>query len=584
MQITLNPYNKTILNKPVLKSNPTVVQNYQFKESRKVAFAGRHHYRYSNSDHETKQLKIYIHNFKTTGSLADKNILINHEIKMLIQEIEHPEIYYKRVARDGGIRPKPASKEDLISKTLFNAINGLAKSLHTMDDFGIKIKNADSYYNVIQKILTDTSVNEKSVQLNLIHSLSYLYKDISPEYKEKAEKLMLNISKNSSNSSVQAKAGSFFVINSKYFNESNLALIEVQKSLFEKFNNQETKTEDKTNILVNMVRLQSPDVKDIIYTLIKNPETDTDLKAVALWGAGMIKTDENFNLLSDFINSESFEGYGLQQKNKLKEWALNAISEYADKKPKEVTDFLQKAVLENTECTEIAQALLERIHYEDKEDYFIKKYIPDENEQKEYKSLRNRYVKKIDQLSTEEKNFIDKTMLPFRKILGNLVENGLNIIFPNGTVTDEAKEYVGERVGDGRFFDACCALIYNKKNVVVSKELLFLFPHEFNHSFLFNCLDKTDNTTLLNLYKKAIDENKCLDKYGAWNHIEYFAQGYNAFCYEYPNKFEVLPYVEDYNHDADSSIKSFLKQKDPDLYEFIKHCINKYGNPETIKA
>ena len=128
----------------------------------------------------------------------------------------------------------------------------------------------------------------------------------------------------------------------------------------------------------------------------------------------------------------------------------------------------------------------------------------------------------------------------------------------------------------------------NNNSVIISKPDLQgddnMLAHEFNHVALFLAIqkDEKDFKKLLQLYNKAKDNDKFLDYYAAQDHLEYFAQGYEAYVSMYkPHKLLIR------NNEFDQSkfhIRSTLKHKDPELYEFIEYCIKKYGKPQIQSA
>ena len=216
-------------------------------------------------------------------------------------------------------------------------------------------------------------------------------------------------------------------------------------------------------------------------------------------------------------------------------------------------------------------------------DNSLNKQIFETEERKKYIADRHNYIQGVEGLKPVHKNRVDDALLPFRKALGDIVKIGAKFILTNDTVTGVYRRITGERAGDGRFNDSVDG-ISGGKTIVLSNWTLNepdnAVAHEFNHALLQNIMDREDSRKIKQLYDNAKKDKKFLDFYSARNEWEYFAQGYmNYVAPSLPHKF--MANKGDYY--AGINTKLSVKQKDPDLYNFIEHCIKKYGIQDKVK-
>jgi hypothetical protein len=173
--------------------------------------------------------------------------------------------------------------------------------------------------------------------------------------------------------------------------------------------------------------------------------------------------------------------------------------------------------------------------------------------------------------------------MPYKEALKRMVKNGAKLFITNDTVTGVKKILIGQRNGDGRFWDSITGVNGGLIAVINNTELKKPdngVAHEFKHAIHRNIVEYNDSIKLEELYNKAKKENKCLDSYASWNSNEYFAQGYEAYTSIYKPHANLID-SDNYKF-IEFHTRSVLKRKDPELYDFIKYCTKKYGQPETL--
>ncbi|OGH98471.1 MAG: hypothetical protein A2104_04910 [Candidatus Melainabacteria bacterium GWF2_32_7] len=259
--------------------------------------------------------------------------------------------------------------------------------------------------------------------------------------------------------------------------------------------------------------------------------------------------------------------------------ALSSLALYVKKYPDEVKEIMRKVSESDSPLKENSAVLYEKVQGKGyRADDVINKKISDPKERETYKNARASYVEGLEYLNTRQKNKMDKGLLPFMPAINKLIDIcGKFKITNNDTITVIEKDLIALRSSDGRFYDSICGINVDQISILDKrrlKEKNNLVAHEFNHALLANILDDNDENKLIELYGNAKEENRFLDSYSATNYKEYFAVGYDNYLTNY------LPHskmIDNGNYYRAINTNLSLKHKDPDLYKFIEHCIEKHG-------
>lgn len=526
---------------------------------------------------------------KTLHSLAaeyikDKNIdnkhkLLQQEEKILLQELTEPEKYLERAKRMGAMENPPKNQEDQIKQLQINALYGLLSHCNALKNLNLPQNNGEIIIPAIEKILKETpddSELNKRLKLYALYPLSNIYKHLKPELKERTDNILLDVLKNSASEDSRKRA---FAILSNKINKDKPFYKTIQELSYKQWTDKKGDLSQKRTALINLGQVRSPKLTTIIPKILTNKATDHKLKMAAIWCAGRVKTEENFKLLSNIVNSEIPSKSDEKIKDEeLKEMALSSIALYVKKHPEEVRQIMEKVSKSDSALKDNAAVLWKKVQGKGYvKDDIINQKLFDEIEREQYKKLRAQYIQGVDKLNTKQKNRIDQGILPFMNILKKLVGMEADVSILDDTITGKMIWLAGDRSGDGRFVDTVDG-VNSGRSIVISKWNLNrpdnVSAHEFNHAFLANVMAEDDKEKLTSLYENAKKENRLLDYYAARNRAEYFAQGYESYVKNYKSQNIMVDNGDYYRAD---STKVHLKHKDPDLYNFIEYCIKKYS-------
>jgi hypothetical protein len=473
------------------------------------------------------------------------------------------------------MNPVPENSEERIAKLRYCALEGLSSHYSALNTLKLPAGELSSRFPLIEKIISETPDNSpmaKEIKLNAVLLLPWMYKNLDTNSKEKTQKLLLNIVEEKHPDECKKIA---LNILKHIVTKDDPVFQEIQKIL-----NTPNSQADKKTTLINLGKIRDPQLQKIIPEILKDEKADHILKVTAAWCAGRVKIEENFELLSGIINSPSNTDKNLE----LKEMALHSFTLYLKKHPDEVRKTLEKLSKSDSPLNDAAHILLQKARGKfNLKDRFLNEKVLGESERKNYKELRSQYIEGVENLNPKQKNRIDEALIPYKEALKRMVKNGAKLFITNDTVTGVKKILIGQRNGDGRFWDSITGVNGGLIAVINNTELKKPdngVAHEFKHAIHRNIVEYKDSVKLEELYNKAKKENKCLDSYAAWNSNEYFAQGYEAYTSIYK------PHVNLIDSDNYKLIefhtRSVLKRKDPELYDFIKYCTKKYGQPETL--
>ena len=275
---------------------------------------------------------------------------------------------------------------------------------------------------------------------------------------------------------------------------------------------------------------------------------------------------------------------------------LHKLVMYVKQHKADVKQILHKIIAQKSDLSELAQILLEKTEgrYHSR-DYELNRLGLSAQEKEQFITARNEYIQTHGYnllVNPQEANYLDRALAPFKKTIEVIVQKGSRAHIIEDTETLVFPEYAGKRSfvpniecggyfydslrGVNKFGPGMPSTVIMHKNELLDKDKSNTLAHEFNHNFLHEILDEEDSTTLSRLYKQAVKDKKCLDDYAALNVSEYFAQGYEAYCSIYKPHISMID-NSDYVYGGSCHVRSTLKRKDPELYNFIEYCIKKYN-------
>lgn len=326
------------------------------------------------------------------------------------------------------------------------------------------------------------------------------------------------------------------------------------------------------------------------------PETQ---QAVA-WSLGRIRSPKGLKLLNTMIESKAFNPLA-------REMAILSLAEYNKDYTDQVTRTLSSLSAKDSKLgeeavpvtlREAAVAMQEKLHNKaaTEADYYINKFLKTDADKKEFRSLRDQYVTGMEHLSLAQKNMVDRSLLPYRHFLQEIINRGGKHLINVGGVgeTDSYKRYIGVRNDDGRITDLIQGMSSDWGGAITAAVRITpngnnTFAHEFTHHvhqlILNNRAGFPDR--IVELYKNAMKEKRVLDDYGATNEYEYLAQGGEAMDGLYKDHYYYFTSVFNRGYDTGSdNTRSKLKRQDPQLYDFLKslHSISLEISLDLLKT
>ncbi|MFA6989431.1 MAG: hypothetical protein WC197_05115 [Candidatus Gastranaerophilaceae bacterium] len=511
--------------------------------------------------------------YKKTLSLEDKKALLKHEEKILWQELDKPEIGVFRNLED--LISIDVKTPEFIPFIKLNALTGLNRTSQAYEALGMQFEDKAEKFEILQNVMKNTSDNSPyafQIKDGSFETASFIAPD-----RKKLREFLNDVIKNEANDKIKNKAQK--VLNKRKYDE-----IQLLKSL----NDTQISIEQRKSAIEILGENFSEKLKEILPQMIKNKNTDNVLKTAAIWAAGRSQSKEAFELLYTIANDKN-------EKNlEYREMALHSIALYVKHNKDQVKQTFHNVIDEKSDLSELALILLEKVEgrFNQKDHELDRLGILKENK-KRFEQARNKYIQTPGyKLNVQQTNWVDRALAPlnnaFEKITqkgskAHIVEDTMTLIFPEEAGKrsfDENFEYGGE------FSDSTTGVNLSTpgkpSTIIFSKNLLNsitkenVLAHEFNHNFLHDLLDKNDKKKLNELYEKAKTDKKCLDDYAALADYEYFAQGYEAYCTVYKPHSAMIN-NDDYIYGGGCHVRSTLKRKDPELYNFIEYCIKKYN-------
>lgn len=566
---------------------------FECKENlRKIAWHG---YQQQNLP-DYSDLKRLANAFKGGMSAIQKDAIFGQilaqEEKILAKELFEPEKHFTDALLSTTAKEFPETQKEQVYFTTAKSLNGLCYHFLSAKNIGVS-SNPNVYIEQVGKILGSVDPDSRyadKIELKALTFLNVVYKDLSSQNKAIAENLAFQAFFSSPFPESRRKAFQLFQYQ---LPKHSPPLLKLEKTLIDGF--KKLPIDQKDVPLMYLGKLNSKELDLIVPALLKNDQLPFELKRAAAWSAGIAKNDQNFKLLVNFLagisETPNINDSGRKQ---LYEMGLSSYAEYAKipRYEKPAIRLIQGFIGDDPIVSNIANDLLEKLQKKDEEPYFyVKKVFSNAADAKQYLALRNSLIPSIQSLTPKEQNYIDKAILPVRKVLPELLKKNVDInISKNHSITYDDVNAVGERAEDGRFYDVVKGVCSGSNkiildNIVEEHSLYNSFAHEFGHLLDNEIIQGNTklSKTLEDLYEKVsspdIVKTKCINSYAATDKSEYFADGYEAFTSITKPHYLMINNLNYENTHA--CTLTTLLNKDMNLFDYIYDLTVDYGDSEA---
>ena len=487
------------------------------------------------SDKSTERLDMLAKRYRKSPTIRNKQVLLNHERKMLYEELEHPELTlarnYPYIAPIIPKKTKPEIVDNIINN--FN-LTGLARIEKISKPFETrytnkKMKILDKIYDKIDNSIPYAEDIEFNV-LSAIEGVNYVNKNKVPEEEN-------------------------------YYNEF--------VDLYYK-----TKEPDALKGLLTFGKKENKsEITGIIEETLNSNSTNQKLKLLALWGGGKYRSEKIFDILKEVALDKSAE---VQQR----EFAIHSASLYLKEKPQEVVAIMDKVSSDGTMFEPLGRILKDKVsgnyHNQVNREYTYNKLTKEDI--KAFDEFKKSHLFYDSKLNRKKQNFIDMDVLLYK----NLITDNMHEFSPIAVIRDTYTRVFPSEAGNRHFnqglknsgcFSDSVEGVHTEQAIILKKDLiadegaLSSVGHEMGHE-LACFLTEKEERELNKLYQTAIKENRLLGDYAGRNVDEYFAVGCDSMCSIYKPHSHLL------NGDYKNT-RYTLMAKDPELYMFIKTLLKK---------
>ena len=486
----------------------------------------------TSKDENLERLSLLTERYKKTPTLRNKSILLNHERKMLYEELKHPELTLARNYKDiSAVIPKTTPSEEVGEIiTNFNLI-GLSR------------------IELLSKPFQTKYSNKKIKLLDKIYNSANEDKEFGSEIRFNAATAMSGLEEAKKYKTPEMSA------------EDISNLIEYYK---------EEKDPDTLKIILTFAHKENKkQVTNLVENILTLKNTDYDTKLLAVWGSGKFRSDKNFEVAKSIALNPN-------ESIRLREFAIHSTSLYIKDKPKEVIETLNKISNDGTVFEPLGKILKDKVtgNYHNTVNREYETLSP--SEIKEFEKFKKTHLYYDKKLNRRKLNTIDKDLLLFKNDILSDSERFNPIAIIKDTYTRIYKDEAGTRnftqglKNNGCFVDSVDGLHTNKiiilKNDLIGDKTNYSsVAHEMGHE-INDYLSDSELKTLDKLYNKALKENRILLNYAGRNIEEYFAVGCDSIVSVYKPHSYLLSYC--------GKTRYSLMEKDPELYKFLKSILN----------
>ena len=486
------------------------------------------------SDKSTERLDMLAERYRKSPTIRNKRVLLNHERKMLYEELERPELTlarnYPYIAPIIPKKTKPEVVDNIINN--FN-LTGLARIEKISKPFETRYTNRKM--KLLEKVYDSTDEKKrfgKDVQYNALAALegvNFQNKHKTPIEEEDYAKTFIDLYK-------------------------------------------ELKEPDAMQgLLVFGKKEDKAEITGIIEDALTSKDTHPQTRLYAIWGGGKYRNDKIFGILKDIALDKEAE---IQPR----EFAIHSLALYLRERPQEVVGVMDKISGDGSIFEPLGKVLKDRV---------TGNYHNQLN--REYKTLTKEEVKTIDEfkkrhlfydskLNRRKQNLIDMDLINYK----NLISEGIYDFAPIAVIRDTYTRVFSNEAGNRHFNQGlknsgCFAdsvegvhtpsAIILKKDLIADEGYISSVGHEMGHE-LACYLTEEEEHQLNKLYETAIKEDRLLGDYAGRNVDEYFAVGCDSYCSVYKPHRNLLS--GDYKN-----TRYTLMAKDPELYKFIKKMLKR---------
>ncbi len=527
MRIFLNTISTTNFTGKQRNNTPQIELYEEFRQGKRPVVA-------PYSDKSTERLDMLAKRYRKSPTIKNKRVLLNHERKMLYEELEHPELTlarnYSCIAPIIPQKTKPEVVDNIINN--FN-LTGLARIEKISKPFETRYTNKKM--KLLDKVYNSADEKKrfgKEVQYNAlaaIDGVNFQNKHKVPLEDEDYVKTFIDLYK-------------------------------------------ELKEPDAMQgIMVFGKKENKAEITGVIEDALTSKDTHPQAKLYAIWGGGKFRNDKIFGLL---------KGIALDTESEImpREFAIHSLALYLRERPQEVAGVMDKISDDGSVFEPLGKVLKERI---------TGSYHNQLN--REYKTLTKEEINAIDEfkrhhlfydlkLNRRKQNIIDMDLINYK----NLIVEGSYDFAPIAVIRDTYTRVFPNEAGNRHFNQGlknsgCFAdsvegvhtpsAIILKNDLIADEGYISSVGHEMGHE-LACYLTEEQECQLNKLYETAIKEDRLLGDYAGRNVDEYFAVGCDSYCSVYKPHRNLL------NGDYKNT-RYTLMAKDPDLYKFIKNLLKK---------
>lgn len=308
-------------------------------------------------------------------------------------------------------------------------------------------------------------------------------------------------------------------------------------------------------------------------------QTPPRFQQAIVWTLGRpaLQSAQAFNTLAGIIRSN----FPLQTKT----MALQSLTEYGAPYSRHIHNLLEKAVQTDSGLQDavasVSRKLSDKAHFKTK-NFSINTMLSTERERQRYIRVRDHFFPGFDQLSTEKKNHLDQSFIPFYPYLEALPKT-IRHDLTEGMVTNASvfRPYIGIRLEDGRLTDTLPGLTFETLPVT-STSLVNPYGapntafHETWHVIQDVILKKQESVykQITRLWGEALNEKKLLSYYSAREEefIPETAEIFQAWYRSHRILYE--PLLKPVAATAGNFTRFDLKDRHPALFNFFQHLQN----------
>lgn len=488
------------------------------------------------SDKAMDRLKELSQRYKKSPTIRNKKVLLNHERKMLYEELEHPELtlarYYSDIAPIVPKKTKPEVVDNIINN--FN-LTGLSRIERLSKPF-------------------ETRYTDKKMFL-----LDYIY-DKTDERKPFGENVQFNT------------LATIEGVN--YVNKKRVATEENFYQEFVDLYNQTKEPDALKGMLIFGKKANNTEITNVVETILSSKEADPEAKLIALWGGGKYRNDKIFGILKEVAFDKNAD---IQER----EFAIHSVSLYLKERPDEVVGIMDKISHDGTVFEPLGRVLKDRVtgNYHSQAGREYKYNNLTKEEIKAFNDFKRKHIYLDSKLNRKKQNFIDMDLLMYKNLITDkkfadfipiaIIRDTYTRVFP-----DEAgiRHFNQGLKNSGCFTDSVDGIhtpqaIILKKDLIAEEGGMSSVGHEVGHE-IGEYLTEQEERELNKLYKTAIKEDRLLGDYAGRNVDEYFAVGCDSMCSVYKPHSHLL------NGDYKNTRYTLMK-KDPELYKFILKVLHR---------